>query len=176
MESVLTLKTWITPVEGDDTKAISLQNWNQSTVKLFNQNVFISIRSCLLSFKQSRLVLKAAGLVSFDCPKFYMNFTKDFLVLCEIIERHEGKSIIAVVNFFIVGLSYSMHQSMDDTVLTVMVCAWTSVKYLITLLILINYIGHFFAFKFWLLTLKMCFSKVSVNFLIAVLTVSACIF
>ncbi len=30
---------------------------------------------------------------------FNMNFTKD-LVLCEIIERHEGKSIIVVVNFF----------------------------------------------------------------------------
>ncbi len=28
-----------------------------------------------------------------------MNFTKD-LVLCEIIERHEGKSIIVVVTFF----------------------------------------------------------------------------
>ncbi len=38
---------------------------------------------------------------------------------------------------------------MNDTVLTVMVCAWTSVKYLITLLIPITYIGHFFAFKFW---------------------------
>ncbi len=38
-----------------------------------------------------------------------MNFTKD-LVLCEIIERHEGKSIIVVVNFFIVRLSYRMHE------------------------------------------------------------------
>ncbi len=28
-----------------------------------------------------------------------MNFTKD-VVLCEIIERHESKSIIVVVNFF----------------------------------------------------------------------------
>ncbi len=36
-------------------KAISLQLRNQSTVKLFNQNLFISIRSCLLSFKRSRL-------------------------------------------------------------------------------------------------------------------------
>ncbi len=132
----------------DDTKAISLQHWNQSTVKLFNQNLFISIRSCLLSFKWSRLVLKTAGLVSFDCAKFYMNFTKDFLVLCEIIERHEGKRIIVVVNFFIVGLSYSMHQSMDDTVLTVMVCAWTSVKYIITNLDL-HSITLFWQLKFW---------------------------
>ncbi len=32
-----------------------------------------------------------------------MNFTKD-LVLCEIIERHEGKSIIVVVvNFFLLS-------------------------------------------------------------------------
>ncbi len=36
-------------------KAISLQLRNQSTVKLFNQNLFIFIRSCLLSFKSSRL-------------------------------------------------------------------------------------------------------------------------
>ncbi len=66
-------------------KAISLQLRNQSTVKLFNQNLFISIRSCLLSFKRSRLVsFKDAGLVSIDCAKFYimfnMNFTKDFCV------------------------------------------------------------------------------------------------
>ncbi len=31
-----------------------------------------------------------------------MNFTKD-LVLCEIIERHEVKSIIVVVNFFLLS-------------------------------------------------------------------------
>ncbi len=37
-------------------KAISLQLRDQSTVKLFNQNLFISIRSCLLSFKRSILV------------------------------------------------------------------------------------------------------------------------
>ncbi len=40
---------------GDDMKAISLQLRNQSTVQLFNQNICISIRSCLLSFKRSRL-------------------------------------------------------------------------------------------------------------------------
>ncbi len=41
---------------------------------------------------------------------FNMNFMKD-LVLCEIIERHEGKSIIVVVViFFIVRLSYRMTQ------------------------------------------------------------------
>ncbi len=46
-----------------------------------------------------------------------MNFTKD-LVLCEIIEGHEGKSIVLLLLiFFIVGLSYRM------TVLTVVVCA-----------------------------------------------------
>ncbi len=70
---------------------------------------------------------KADGLVSFDCAKFYImfntNFTKD-LVLCEIIERHEGKSIIVVVFF------YCRIIIQNDTVLTVMVCARTSVKYL----------------------------------------------
>ncbi len=45
-----------------------------------------------------------------------MNFTKD-LVLCEIIDRHEGKSII-VVTFF-----YCRIIIQNDTVLTVMVCA-----------------------------------------------------
>ncbi len=64
---------------------------------------------------------KADGLVSFDCAKFYimfnMNFMKD-LVLCEIIERHEGKSIIVVVNFF-----YCRIVIQNDTVLTVMVSA-----------------------------------------------------
>ncbi len=44
-----------------------------------------------------------------------MNFTKD-VVLCEIIERHESKSIIVVVNFFIVGLSYSRHFNVDSPV------------------------------------------------------------
>ncbi len=46
-------------------KAISLQLRNQSTVKLFNKNLFISIRSCLLSFKRSILVypLKMLDLV-----------------------------------------------------------------------------------------------------------------
>ncbi len=52
---------------------------------------------------QIGISFKAAGLVSFDCAKFYimfnMNFTKD-LVLCEIIERHKSKSIIVVVKCF----------------------------------------------------------------------------
>ncbi len=48
---------------------------------------------------------------------FNMNFTKD-LVLCEIIERHESKSIIVVVNFFHCRIIIQ-----NDTVLTVMVCA-----------------------------------------------------
>ncbi len=39
------------------------------------------------------------------------------LVLCEIIEQHEGKSIV-VVNFF-----YCRIIIQKDTVLTVMVCA-----------------------------------------------------
>ncbi len=47
---------------------------------------------------------------------FNMNFTKD-LVLCEIIERHESKSIV-VVNFF-----YCWIIIQNYTVLTVMVCA-----------------------------------------------------
>ncbi len=48
---------------------------------------------------------------------FNMNLTKD-LVLCEIIERHEGKSIIVVVNFI-----YCRIVTQNDTVLTVTVCA-----------------------------------------------------
>ncbi len=49
---------------------------------------------------------------------FNMNFTK-YLVLCEIIEQHEGKSIIVVViNFF-----YCRIVIQNDTVLTVMVSA-----------------------------------------------------
>ncbi len=48
---------------------------------------------------------------------FNMNFTK-YLVLCEIIERHEGKSIVVVVNFF-----YCRIVIQNDTVLTVMVSA-----------------------------------------------------
>ncbi len=48
-----------------------------------------------------------------------------------------------------------MYASMNDIVLTVMVFAWTSVKYPITLLIPITYTGHYCAFKFWLLTSKM---------------------
>ncbi len=48
---------------------------------------------------------------------FNMNFTKD-LVLCEIIERHESKSINVVVNFF-----YCWIIIQNDTVVTVMVCA-----------------------------------------------------
>ncbi len=46
-----------------------------------------------------------------------MKFTKD-LVLCEIIERHEGKSIIVVVKKI-----YCQIIIQNDTVLTVMVCA-----------------------------------------------------
>ncbi len=48
---------------------------------------------------------------------FNMNFTKD-LVMCEIIERHEGKSIIVVVKFFYCRIIIHNH-----TVLTVVVCA-----------------------------------------------------
>ncbi len=56
-------------------KAISLQLRNQSTVKLFNQNI-ISIQS----FKRSRYPLKMMDLFVLTA-KFYimfnMNFTKD---------------------------------------------------------------------------------------------------
>ncbi len=88
-------------------KAISLKLRNQSTVKLFNQNLFISIiRSCLLFFKRSRLdSLKLMDLLVLTANfyiMFNMNFTKD-LVLCEIIERHEGKSIIVVVYIFLLS-------------------------------------------------------------------------
>ncbi len=108
----------------------------------------------------------------FDCAKFYIMFNMNFrnLVLCEIIVRNERNSIIVVVQFFIVGLSYRI------TVLNIMMCAWTSVKYL------------YLRCLFWSLILGtslhlnsdcwhwkwcMCFSMVSFNFLIAILTVSA---
>ncbi len=48
---------------------------------------------------------------------FNMNFTKD-LVLCEVIERHESKSIIVVVKFLFCRIIIQ-----NDTVLTVIVCA-----------------------------------------------------
>ncbi len=80
-----------------------------------------------------------------------MNFTKD-LVLCEIIERHESKSIgLLLLFFFFVGLSYRMTQFFDCHGVCMNECEIA----IITLLILITYIGHFFAFKFLLLTLKM---------------------
>ncbi len=86
-------------------KAVSLQLRHQSTVKLFKQNLFISIRSCLLSFKRSRLdPLKMLDLVLTVQSSTYELHER---LLCEIIERHKG----IVVNFF-----YRM------TVLTVM-CA-----------------------------------------------------
>ncbi len=53
-----------------------------------------------------------------------MNFMKD-LVLCEILERHESKSIIVVVSLF-----YCRIIIQNNTVFTVMVCAWSSVKYI----------------------------------------------
>ncbi len=92
-------------------KAISLQLRNQSTAKLFNQNLFISIRSCLLSFKRSRLdPLKMLDLLVLTVQS--STYELHERLLCEIIEQHKG----IVVHFFIVGLSYRM------TALTVM-CA-----------------------------------------------------
>ncbi len=66
----------------------------------------------------------------------------------------------------------------NDTVVTVMVCVWTSVKYLTNYVAYSDHLyWHLFAFQFcWHWKWCMCFSRVSVNFLIAVLTVSACIF
>ncbi len=82
---------------GDDMKAISLQLRHQSTVKLFNQNLFISIRSCLLSFKRSRLdPLKMLDLVLTVQSSTYELHER---LLCEIIEQHKG----IVVNFFLLS-------------------------------------------------------------------------
>ncbi len=101
-------------------KAISLQLRNQSTVKLLDQNLFISIRSCIfdLLIVPDWYPLKLLDLLVLTVQNsmFNMNFTKD-LFLCEIIEQHKGKTFIVVVKKNIVGLSYRM------TVLTVMVCA-----------------------------------------------------
>ncbi len=69
-------------------KAVSLQLRHQSTVKLFNQNLFISIRSCLLSFKRSRLdPLKMLDLVLTVQSSTYELHER---LLCEIIEQHKG--------------------------------------------------------------------------------------
>ncbi len=87
----LTLKMWITP---------RLYYCNSEIRAQLNYTCK-STWSCILSFKQSSLVsFKDAGIVHFDCAQFYImfniNFTK-YLFLCEIIERHEIKSIIVVV-------------------------------------------------------------------------------
>ncbi len=71
---------------------------------------------------------------------FNMNFTKD-LVLCEIIERHESKSIIVVVIFIIYHTEWHSFDCHG-------VCMNECKIPIITLLIPITYIGHFFAFKF----------------------------
>ncbi len=78
-------------------KATSLQLRNQSTVKLFNQNLFISIRSCLLSFKRSRLDnLKLLDLLVLTVQS--STYELHERLLCEIIERHKG-----IVNFFLLS-------------------------------------------------------------------------
>ncbi len=118
--------------------------------------IYLYLYNRVSSFKRSRLVsFKAAGLVSFDCAKFYimfnMNFTKD-LVLCEIIERHKGKTIMVVKNVYcriiIQNDSYEC-RGVNEGV-------WNA------------YSDHFFASKFWLLAWSLCFSRVSVNLLTAV--------
>ncbi len=68
-----------------------------------------------------------------------MNFTKD-LVLCEIIERHEGKSIIVVVTFFLLSDYHTECHSFDCHGVCMNQCEIP----IITLLIPITYIGHFF--------------------------------
>ncbi len=40
---------------------------------------------------------------------YYMFFTKDYLVLSEVKVWQEGKRFTVVVDFFKVGLSYSMY-------------------------------------------------------------------
>ncbi len=66
---------------------------------------------------------------------------------------------------------------MNDTVLIVMVCVWTSVKYLNTLLTRSLILGTFLHLNSdcWHLKWWMFFLRVSVNVLIAVLTVSVCL-
>ncbi len=110
--------------------------------------IYLYLYNRVSSFKRSRLVsFKAAGLVSFDCAKFYitfnMNFMKD-LVLCEIIERYKGKTIIVVKNVYcriiIQNDSFDCHGVHEGV--------WNA------------YSDHFFASKFWLLTWSLCFSRV----------------
>ncbi len=63
---------------------------------------------------------------------FNMNFTKD-LVLCEIIERHEGKVLLLLIFFYCrIIIQNDSHG----------VCTNECIP-IITLLIPITYIGHF---------------------------------
>ncbi len=84
---------------GDDLKAISLQLRNQSTVKLFNQNLF-------------RLYLYDPVFYLLNGPDWYPLKMLDLVLtvqsstyelherlLCEIIEQHKG----IVVNFFLLS-------------------------------------------------------------------------
>ncbi len=118
---------------GDDMKAISLQLRNQSTAKLFNQNLFISIRSCLLYFKRSRLdPLKMLDLLVLTVQS--STYELHERLLCEIIEQHKG----IVVHFFYCRIiiqndSFDCHVCMNECEIPI---------------ILISYIGHLFAFKF----------------------------
>ncbi len=72
-----------------------------------------------------------------------MNFTKD-LVLCEIIERHEGKSIVLLLLIFFYCRIIIQNDSFDCHGVCMNECEIP----IIMLLIPITYIGHFFAFKF----------------------------
>ncbi len=64
--------------------------------------------------------------------------------MCEIIERHESKSIIVVVKKKILSDYHTESHSFYCHGVYMNECEIP----IITLLILITYIGHFFAFKF----------------------------
>ncbi len=91
----LTLKMWITPRLHHCNSEIRAQlNYLIKIYLYLHDPVFYLLTVQLgISFKD-------AGIVCFDCAKFYImfniNFTK-YLFLCEIIERHEIKSIVVVV-------------------------------------------------------------------------------
>jgi len=85
MESVLTLKTWITQVEGEMTRRLYHCNSEITAQLNYLIKIYLYLYNPVFYFSmvQIGISLKAAGLVSFDCAKLcLMNFMKDLLEFC----------------------------------------------------------------------------------------------
>ncbi len=110
------------------------QPWNQSTVTLFNQNLFIY--NPVFYLLNGPDPWKLVDLLVLYYVQYELNKRLP-LVLCEIIERREGEVIIQYA---------SMNDGFDCHCVCMKECEIPSY---------VAYSDHFFAFKFWLLTLKM---------------------